>query len=131
MAKRLALILRLGAIVFAVSALALLITPELFLDFLDLEEGSTGYSQELIWAMRMMGACLLIASVMMPLVAAFASERALRQVGVLMVGICSLLSLLTFIAPAPWGNGKVVFALVGGLFVLAYLYGLRGRRRKY
>ena len=81
--------------------------------------------------MRMIGVCLLIASVMMPLVAAFASERALRQVGVLMVGICSLLTLLTFLTPAPWGIGKVAYLLVGTLFTLAYIYGLRGRRRNY
>ena len=129
LARRLALTLRVGAIVFALSALALVAAPQSFLAFLKIEIGPVGYSEELVWAMRMMGVCLLIASAMMPLVAAFAPERALRQVGVLMVGICSLLTLLTFLTPAPWGMGKVSYALVGALFTLAYIYVLRGRRR--
>jgi hypothetical protein len=129
LARRLALTLRVGAIVFALSALALFVAPQSFLEFLKIEKGPVGYSEEIVWAMRMMGVCLLIASVMMPLVAAFAPERALHQVGVLMVGICSLLTLLTFFAPAPWGIGKVAYALVGALFTLTYIYGLRGRRR--
>ena len=131
LARRLAFTLRMGAIVFALSALALIAAPELFLEFLKIAKEESGYSEEIIWAMRMIGVCLLIASVMMPLVAAFASERALRQVGVLMVGICSLLTLLTFLTPAPWGIGKVSYLLVGTLLTLAYIYGLRGRRRNY
>jgi len=131
LARRLALTLRVGAIVFALSALALVAAPQSFLEFLKIEKSPGGYSEELVWAMRMMGVCLLIASVMMPLVAAFAPERALRQVGVLMVGICSLLTLLTFLTPAPWGMGKVTYALVGALFTLTYIYGLRGRRRNH
>ena len=131
LARRLALTLRVGAIVFALSALALVVAPQSFLEFLEIEKGPVGYSEEIVWAMRMMGVCLLIASVMMPLVAAFAPERALRQVGVLMVGICSLLTLLTFLTPAPWGMGKVAYALVGALFTLTYIYGLRGRRRNH
>ena len=131
LARRLALTLRVGAIVFALSALALVAAPQSFLEFLKIEKSPGGYSEELVWAMRMMGVCLLIASVMMPLVAAFAPERALRQVGVLMVGICSLLTLLTFLTPAPWGMGKVTYALVGALFTLTYIYGLRGRKRNH
>ena len=131
LARRLAIILRVGAIVFALSALALIATPELFLEFLKIEKEQSAYSQALIWAMRMIGVCLLIASVMMPLVAAFAPERALRQVGVLMVGICSLLTLLTFLTPAPWGIGKIAYLAIGAFFTLAYIYGLRGRRRNY
>ena len=131
LARRLTLTLRMGAIVFALSALALIAAPEFFLEFLKIEKNESGYSEDIIWAMRMMGVCLLIASVMMPLVAAFASERALRQVGVLMVGICTLLTLLTFLTPAPWGIGKVAYLLVGTFFSLAYIYGLRGRRRNY
>jgi hypothetical protein len=68
---------------------------------------------------------------MMPLVAAFAPERALRQVAILMVGICSLLTLLTVLTPAPWGIGKAGYVLVGTLFALAYIYGLRGERRNH
>ena len=129
LARRLALTLRVGAIVFALSALALVAAPEFFLEFLKIAKEQSGYSKEIIWAMRMIGVCLLIASVMMPLVAAFAPELALRQAGVLMVGICSLLTLLTFLTPAPWGIGKVAYLFVGTLFTLAYIYGLRGRRR--
>ena len=131
LARRLALTLRVGAIVFALSALALVVAPQSFLEFLEIEKGPVGYSEEIVWAMRIMGVCLLIVSVMMPLVATFAPERALRQVGVLMVGICSLLTLLTFLTPAPWGMGKVTYALVGALFTLTYIYGLRGRRRNH
>jgi O-antigen/teichoic acid export membrane protein len=68
LAKRLVLTLRVGAIVFALSALALFVAPQSFLEFLKIEKGPVGYSEEIVWAMRMMGVCLLIASVMMPLV---------------------------------------------------------------
>lgn len=131
MIRRLALILRLGAIIFAISAFALLLSPERFLKFLGFDPEEVNYSVELLWAMRMIGACLLIASVMMPVVASFAQERALRQVGALMVGISALLTVLTLATPAPWGIGKALFIAVGGGFALAYLYGLKGRRRNH
>ena len=42
LAKRLVLTLRVGAIVFALSALALFVAPQSFLEFLKIENGPVG-----------------------------------------------------------------------------------------
>ena len=131
LARRLALTLRMGAIVFALSALALIAAPEFFLEFLKIEKNESGYSEEIIWAMRMIGAVLVIVATMMPVVAAFASERTLRQVASIMVLVCLTLSFLTVVAPGSWTLGRWGYIVVGTTFALAYLYGLQGRRRNH
>ena len=48
LARRLALTLRMGAIIFAVSALALIAAPDFFLEFLKIAKEQSGYSEEII-----------------------------------------------------------------------------------
>jgi O-antigen/teichoic acid export membrane protein len=129
--RRIALVLRLGALVFAVSALALLIDPNFFVTFTGVVVAEGSVPPELAWAMRMMGAVLIIVATMMPVVAAFASERTLRQVAAIMVPTCLTLSFLTVVAPGRWTLGRWGFIVLGTVFALAYLYGLQGRRRDY
>jgi hypothetical protein len=81
--------------------------------------------------MRMIGAVLVIVATMMPVVAAFASERTLRQVASIMVPVCLTLSFLTVVAPGSWTLGRWGYIAVGTAFALAYLYGLQGRRRNH
>lgn len=129
--RRIALVLRVGAIVFAVSALALLIEPNFFIKFIGVIDGASSVTPELSWAMRMMGAVLVIVATMMPVVAAFASERTLRQVAAIMVPTSLALSYLTVVAPGNWTLGRWIYTVVGTGFGLAYLYGLQGRRRNH
>lgn len=131
LSRRIALVLRVGGIIFAVSALALLIEPNFFLEFLGVVTEESVVSAELIWAMRMMGVVLVIVSTMMPVVAAFASERTLRQVAAVMVPTCFALSLFTLTAPGIWSLGRWVYIAIGTCFGFAYLYGLQGRRRNH
>ena len=129
--RRIALVLRVGAIIFGVSALALLVEPAFFLKFLGIVSQSDQVPSELNWAMRMIGLVLIIVAAMMPVVAAFASERVLRQVAVVMTLVSSALSLLTVSAPGRWTIGRSAYVVVGGIFVFGYIYGLQGRRRNH
>ena len=129
--RRIALVLRTGAVVFALSAVALLLQPQLFLNFIGVTSGNDPALPELLWAMRMIALSLLVAATMMPVVAAFASERTLRQVASLMVPISGALALLTAFAPGTWPLGRFLYVAIGIGFSLAYLYGLQGRRRNH
>ena len=129
--RRIALVLRVGAVVFAVSALALLVEPSFFVKFIGVVGADESVTSELTWAMRMIGAVLVIVATMMPAVAAFASERTLRQVASIMVLVCLTLSFLTVVAPGSWTLGRWGYIVVGTTFALAYLYGLQGRRRNH
>lgn len=129
--RRIALVLRVGAVVFAVSALALLLEPSFFVRFIGVVGMEDAVTPELTWAMRMIGAVLVIVATMMPVVAAFASERTLRQVASIMVPVCLTLSFLTVVAPGSWTLGRWGYIAVGTAFALAYLYGLQGRRRNH
>jgi O-antigen/teichoic acid export membrane protein len=129
--RRIALVLRVGAIIFGVSALALLVEPAFFLKFLGLFTQNDQVPAELNWAMRMIGLVLIIVAAMMPVVAAFASERALRQIAVVMILVSSALSLLTVSAPGKWTIGRGLYVVVGGVFAIGYIYGLQGRRRNH
>jgi hypothetical protein len=120
--RRIALVLRVGAVVFAVSALALLLEPSFFVRFIGVVGTEDAVTPELTWAMRMIGAVL---------VAAFASERTLRQVASIMVPVCLTLSFLTVVAPGSWTLGRWGYIAVGTAFASAYLYGLQGRRRNH
>jgi O-antigen/teichoic acid export membrane protein len=129
--RRIALVLRVGAVIFAVSALALLVEPSFFVKFIGVVGAEDSVSPELSWAMRMIGAVLVIVATMMPVVAAFASDRTLRQVASIMVLVCLTLSFLTVVAPGNWTLGRWGYLAAGTAFALAYLYGLQGRRRNH
>ena len=129
--RRIALVLRIGAVVFALSAFALLFNPWYFLDFIGVTSQANLATQELVWAMRMIGLTLVIVALMMPVVAAFAPERVLRQVAIVMVPTCIGLSILSAFAPGQWGTGRILYVAIGVCFALGYLFALQGRRRNH
>ena len=129
--RRIALVLRIGAVIFALSALALLLNPRYFLDFIGVTSETNLATQELLWAMRMMGLTLVIVSITMPVVAAFAPERVLRQVAVVVVPNCVGLSVLSAFAPGEWVVGRIGYVAIGIGFALGYLFALQGRRRNH
>ena len=129
--RRIALVLRIGAVVFALSAIALMVNPAYFLHFIGVTSEENLATSELEWAMRMIGLTLVIVSIMMPVVAAFAPERVLRQVAVVMVPTCMGLSILSAFAPGQWVAGRFAYVAIGLGFALAYVFALQGRRRNH
>jgi hypothetical protein len=125
-------LLRLNALVFAIFGLFLLANPELALQWIGLvsqEPRSDSLSPELLWLARAWGISLLIASLLMPLLASYLSERGLRQAGSAMMVISFALSFLIVIAPGEWVLGRILSIALGTLFGFGYLFALQGRRR--
>lgn len=116
--------LRVGAVVFGLSALLLLLAPSVFLDLLLLD----GRSAPLQWSMRMIGLTLIALAAQMWVVARSAGDRSVRISGIVMAVVATALGILTLLIPAPLGWFAVLYAAVGFGFGCAYLVCLtRGR----
>lgn len=112
-------ILRIGATVFGVSAVWLLLAPSYFLQLL----GLTG-SIELTWAMWMIALTLLALTGNMVVVSLTAPARGVIAASVVMLVSAGALGFVTVLVPAPITWFGVVYALVGFGFSAAYLVGL-------
>ena len=108
--------LRVGAIVFGLSAVLLLVAPEFFLDLLALNSGSLS----LVWSMRMIGVTLIALAGNMWVNSRNASDQHVRIVGVVMAFAAAGLGVLTIWIPAPLSWFTVLYALVGFAFGLNY-----------
>jgi hypothetical protein len=118
--------LKIGAVVFGVSALLLLVLPGLFLDLLGLD----GQSAPLQWSMRMIGLTLVALAANMWLVGSSASDGAVTRAGVVMAIVATGLGALTLVIPTSLGWFSVAYAGVGFAFGLNYLVCLiRARSR--
>jgi hypothetical protein len=109
--------LRVGALVFGLSALLLLVAPGLFLDLLLLD----GSSEPLGWAMRMIGFTLVALSANMWIVSTVASEAAVTWAGIVMAVVATGLGVLTLAIPAEVGWFTILYAAVGFTFGLNYV----------
>ncbi|MBU6279229.1 MAG: hypothetical protein KGN78_08270 [Actinomycetales bacterium] len=109
--------LKVGAIVFGLSALLLLLLPGLFLDLLQLD----GQSAALQWSMRMIGLTLIALAANMWLVSKSTSERTVTTAAVVMTVVAAGLGLLTLVIPAELGWFTIAYALVGFAFAASYL----------
>ena len=125
LARRITMVLRVGASIFLVTSLILVALPDLFLDLLNL---GFDIDQAMIWSMRMLGVALIGLSAFMLMAAGNFSERALRQAGLLMMSLSLAFTALTAFAPGPLTLGKVIYLAVGASFALAYSWALRGFR---
>ena len=127
--RRVALILRIGAVFFFLASLGLLIRP----DFFALHFGfpTSVITPELRWVIRFMGVSFLVPALLGPLVAAFAGERGLRQAASGMAFICLGIGVLVLFAPVKWGFMMVGSSALGFLFSVGYFFALRGRRRNH
>lgn len=125
LARRITMVLRLGAFVFLLTSITVIALPETFLKILDL--GIQTNSGQL-WLIRMLGVALIGLSAFMLMAAGNFGERALRQVGLLMTSLSVGFTMLTVLAPGPWTWAKVVYLAIGAAFALAYLWALRGYR---
>ena len=109
--------LKLGAVVFGLSALLLLVAPSFFLDLLQLDAASPA----LIWAMRMIGITLVALAGNMWLNSESSSEKRLIAVATVMAIAATGLGVLTILIPTQLSWFTYLYAAVGFLFGLNYL----------
>lgn len=109
-------VLAVGAGVFAISALLLLVLPGVFADLLGLRS-----SVELEWALRMMGAVLVALAGQMWLVRR-ADRAAVRGAASVMILGGGLMTLLTIFLPADssWTLVRWLYLLFGSSFMIIY-----------
>jgi peptidoglycan/LPS O-acetylase OafA/YrhL len=117
-------ILGLGALVFAVSAVALLFAPELLGRWLGLSE-----TDDVAWTLRLMGAVLVALAGQMFLVRR-ADERTVRTAALVMILGGGLMTIVTFIAPGEWTLLRIAYAVFGTAFCLAYVVALLTQHRQ-
>jgi hypothetical protein len=112
-------VLRAGCIVFGASALFLLILPDLFLDLLGLSR-----SDEMAWAMRMIGITLLALAGNMWNNAGQDSDARVGNVAKVMCVSATVLGVLTLLIPGEITWFGYLCSAVGFGFAIAYLVNL-------
>jgi len=114
--QRLRGVLRLGALVFAISSLVLFIAPRVFTDLL----GIPG-SLNLDWAMQLSGVTILTLGALMFVIAQAGSTNGLLWAArVMMVGAFGL-GVMTLLIPTGVTWFVILYALIGFGFSSAYL----------
>ncbi len=117
-------ILGLGALVFAISAVALLLAPELLARWLGVAE-----TPDVAWTLRLMGAVLIALAGQMFLVRR-GDERTVRAAAIVMIIGGGLMTIVTFIAPGSWTWLRIAYAVFGTAFCVAYVLALLTRNRQ-
>jgi hypothetical protein len=112
-------ILRAGSIVFGASALFLLVLPAFFLELLGISQ-----SDEMVWAMRMIGITLLALAGNMWNNAGQDSDVRVGNVAKVMCVSATALGVLTLLIPGEITWFSYLYAAVGFGFGLAYLVNL-------
>ena len=112
-------VLKTGAIVFGLSALALIAVPGIFNQLLNLDS-----TPALEWAMRMIGITLVALSGNMYSVARFGTEKAVAFSGRLMLVCAAGLGFITLLIPTNHNWFTIAYALVGFGFSAAYAVAL-------
>jgi hypothetical protein len=125
--RRTAMVLRVEAITLFFLGIALIANPEIATRFLGISQAHT--TSELIWVLRVLGANLLIPSLLAPLVAAFAGERGLRQAASGLAFISIAIGTVCLICPGGLRLSTISTALVWYIFALLYFFALKGRGR--
>ncbi len=112
-------VLRTGSVVFGASALFLLVLPAFFLELLGLSQ-----SDEMVWAMRMIGITLLALAGNMWNNAGQSSDVRVGNVAKVMCVSATALGVLTLLIPAEITWFSYLYAAVGFGFAIAYLVNL-------
>ena len=112
-------VLKAGSLVFGASALFLLVLPDLFLDLLGLSQ-----SDEMAWAMRMIGITLVALAGNMWNNAGQSSDERVGNVAKVMCVSATALGVLTLLIPGEITWFSYLYAAVGFGFALAYLVNL-------
>lgn len=111
--------LRAGSIIFGLSAIFLLIAPGLFLELLKLPT-----TDELIWAMRMIGITLVALSGNMWQNSKLTNAARIKFVARVMFLSALALGLLTIFIPVELAPFTIFYAVIGLGFALSYLINL-------
>lgn len=117
------LVLKTGSVVFGLSAIFLTLLPRIFTDLLGLPG-----SNELDWAMRMIGITLIALSGNMFVVASYGNELAVRTSARVMQVSAFLLGVLTLLIPASINWFVTLYALTGFGFSVCYTIFLSRKR---
>jgi hypothetical protein len=112
-------VLKAGSIVFGASAIFLLVLPAFFLELLGLSQ-----SDEMVWAMRMIGLTLLALAGNMWNNAGQDSDVRVGNVAKVMCVSATALGVLTLLIPGEITWFSYLYAAVGFGFGLAYLVNL-------
>jgi len=123
--KRLRLVLRTGALVFGLSALALIAIPSVFNSLLGLTS-----TPELEWSMRMIGITLVALAGNMFSVASRGSDASVLFSGRVMLVCAFGLGALTLLLPVTLNWFAIAYSMVGFGFSAAYAVVLIGARKK-
>ena len=121
---RVILLLRTGATLLALSALALLIRPGNIIGLIDLTS-----SRELEWGFRLIGITNLALAALITLAAAFLGERGLRQAAAIMLLTSAATAVLLLFMPGRWNLWKILLMVLVIALAAGYFFALKGRRR--
>lgn len=113
------IMLRTGASVFGLSAVALMVIPGFFLSLLGL-----GATPDTVWSMVMIGVTLVALTGMMAVVSFHASDQGVTVASVVMAVAALGLGVVTLLIPVPHTWFTVLYAAVGFGFSGAYMLGL-------
>ena len=111
--------LRAGSIVFGLSALFLLIAPDIFLDLLGITS-----NPEMIWAMRMIGITLVALAGNMWQNSKLNNAAGIGYVGRVMFVAAAGLGFLTIFIPVSLTPFAIGYAVIGFWFSISYLINL-------
>jgi Ca2+/H+ antiporter len=111
--------LRAGSFVFGISALFLLVLPNLFLELLGLDK-----SDSLVWSMRMIGITVFALAGNMWNNAGQSSDARVENVAKVMCLSAASLGVLTLMIPVKLTWFSYVYAAIGFGFAIAYAFNL-------
>jgi hypothetical protein len=111
--------LRVGASVFGLSAIALILVPSFFLELLGMEG-----APPLVWSMVLIGVTLVALTGNMAVVSFAASDRGVQAASVVMMLAAGGLGVTTLLIPVPLTWFSIVYALIGFGFSTVYVVGL-------
>lgn len=111
--------LRVGASVFGLSAIALILVPSLFLELLGME-----VTPPLVWSMVLIGVTLVALTGNMAVVSFTATDRGAQAASVVMMLASGGLGVTTLLIPVPLTWFSIIYALIGFGFSTVYVVGL-------
>ena len=111
--------LRVGASVFGLSAIALILVPGFFLELLGME-----VTPPLVWSMVLIGVTLVALTGNMAVVSFPATDRGAQAASVVMMLASGGLGVTTLLIPVPLTWFSIIYALIGFGFSTVYVVGL-------
>jgi Ca2+/H+ antiporter len=111
--------LRAGSFVFGISAIFLLVLPNLFLELLGLDK-----SDSLVWSMRMIGITVFALAGNMWNNAGQSSDARVENVAKVMCLSAASLGVLTLMIPVKLTWFSYIYAAIGFGFAIAYAFNL-------